>query len=335
MNLDNLYDLEPRIAGDTLPDGVSIADHLRRLHALVGEEQSKISPDNVIIGVLCDSVRLVREHLGLVNKYLLANEPGASPTPTDAPLEPIAPAPLSETAPTSSATDLKFEILTNNLTLAQRYAMAGEPLQALPFIQNAMDGVRELWQASGVSRSATAQEPTPEDETIQRYVLFNGTLAKQSQGYWILASDYEQERARLIRDHCRTLAEKAQLEARLATSENERHRLQHIVLGHRNQIEGLRSRVAALQADQEGLLKFAGIAIHDVRGASVGNDWDGGSIQEAMEACGLIKPRAVVQPCGEGCECAATADFPTTCYHLTGLGERARAARSTPPDPEG
>lgn len=37
-------------------------DFERRCRILIGEEQSKLHPDNTIISILCDGVRLAREY---------------------------------------------------------------------------------------------------------------------------------------------------------------------------------------------------------------------------------------------------------------------------------
>ena len=59
MPLEDLYRLEPMIAGDRLP--IPIGEFCRSCHALVAEEQAKVDPDNALIGVLCNAVRLARE----------------------------------------------------------------------------------------------------------------------------------------------------------------------------------------------------------------------------------------------------------------------------------
>lgn len=48
-------------------------------------------------------------------------------------------------------------------------------------------------------------------------------------------------------------------------------------------------------------------------------DVDGGFLQDAAEACGLIEPTQMAAPCGVNCQCAEIADFPTTCYRKTRL----------------
>lgn len=43
-------------------DDISGAFFLRRAKALIEDEQLKPSPDNLLLGFLCDAVRLWREH---------------------------------------------------------------------------------------------------------------------------------------------------------------------------------------------------------------------------------------------------------------------------------
>lgn len=51
-----------------------------------------------------------------------------------------------------------------------------------------------------------------------------------------------------------------------------------------------------------------------------GGDVDGGFLQDAAEACGLIELKTMDKPCGENCQCAEYGgDFPTTCYRKTRL----------------
>ena len=52
---------EPRASvGGEMMEG-TIADHIRGCEVTLAEEQSKIAPDNALIALLCDSVRLARE----------------------------------------------------------------------------------------------------------------------------------------------------------------------------------------------------------------------------------------------------------------------------------
>jgi hypothetical protein len=62
-------------------------------------------------------------------------------------------------------------------------------------------------------------------------------------------------------------------------------------------------------------LKFANIIIN---GVLEGSDWDGGTVQDIAESCGLLKKVMAQESCGAGCQCAETvADFPTICYRKT------------------
>lgn len=72
-------------------------------------------------------------------------------------------------------------------------------------------------------------------------------------------------------------------------------------------------------------LRFADDVISN---AFDGGDLDGGTVQEMAEACGLITPRTMTEPCGPVCNCMeAGAEFPTTCYRKTYL--RSLAQQST------
>lgn len=91
-------------------------------------------------------------------------------------------------------------------------------------------------------------------------------------------------------------------------------------------VAALRSALAERDAECERLRHFAGLAIRAVRGPFVGNDWDGGDVQDAMLASGLLEARQVAEPCGENCVCAEVDAIPGECYFVTELGERASAA---------
>lgn len=94
----------------------------------------------------------------------------------------------------------------------------------------------------------------------------------------------------------------------------------------------LRSALSQAQRDSERLLQFAGEAIMAVRGSHIGSDWDGGSIEESMERCGLIAKVRATEPCGEDCSCAEWDEFPQDCFRATPLGQSAiDAARSSSP----
>jgi hypothetical protein len=82
----------------------------------------------------------------------------------------------------------------------------------------------------------------------------------------------------------------------------------------------LEAALAEARKDNEALRFFAGLAIKAVRGQNVGNDWDGGSIQDAMVAAGILCPWEMAAPCGDGCVCGDVGDFPLACYRLTDLG---------------
>ncbi len=55
----------PAVAG-TLDK--SIAEHERGCLVLIGNEQEKIAPDNHLIAVLCDAVRLAREYVNYMKR---------------------------------------------------------------------------------------------------------------------------------------------------------------------------------------------------------------------------------------------------------------------------
>jgi len=77
----------------------------------------------------------------------------------------------------------------------------------------------------------------------------------------------------------------------------------------------------------DALLRFAGHALCDSRADEMG-DWDGGAIQDALEACGLIEKVERVVPCSEDCVCREYCDpgETTQCYPFTELGHDAVAA---------
>jgi hypothetical protein len=52
------------------PLAISLAEHVRRCEVSINEEQFKISPNNVAIAALCDSIRLVREYIDTVRNQL-------------------------------------------------------------------------------------------------------------------------------------------------------------------------------------------------------------------------------------------------------------------------
>ena len=61
--LDRVDELEalPSVAGRMVTG--TLADLMRRAQRFLADEQDKPMPDNALIGVLCDTVRLVREHV--------------------------------------------------------------------------------------------------------------------------------------------------------------------------------------------------------------------------------------------------------------------------------
>lgn len=62
---------------------------------------------------------------------------------------------------------------------------------------------------------------------------------------------------------------------------------------------------------------FVGFANEILRIAWDGNDIDGGTAQELADKYGLIQEVTVTEPCGEHCQCAELAEFPTKCYRKT------------------
>lgn len=58
----------PEVGGSMI-DG-TLADLERRARLCIGREQEKIAPDNALIAVLCDTVRLVREHCDYVKCHV-------------------------------------------------------------------------------------------------------------------------------------------------------------------------------------------------------------------------------------------------------------------------
>lgn len=122
-----------------------------------------------------------------------------------------------------------------------------------------------------------------------------------------------------------TLAEAAGEFDQLADSERPAWRL--VNLETARQLRWLASALPALlaaQRDRSQLLRFAGAALTEVRIVELG-DWDGGSIQDAMESCGLIECVQRAVPCGEGCRCADDYDSGETasCFLISALGHEA------------
>ncbi len=96
-------------------------------------------------------------------------------------------------------------------------------------------------------------------------------------------------------------------------------------------LTALRSRLTAVEQERDRVLRFAGRAIKDVRGEWIGCDWDGGDVQDALVACGLLASRTVAERCGEDCECSVG----DTCYFPSALGLAAIAAARSSSDQEG
>ena len=109
--------------------------------------------------------------------------------------------------------------------------------------------------------------------------------------------------------------------------------LNHVANGGRCEPETLRAHAEALLAfaharlpvllaaerDAASLRLFAGKAIQAARVNEIG-DWDGGEMQDAMVASGLLDEVTVHAPCGDSCRCAEYDDFPQTCYRVSALG---------------
>lgn len=81
------------------------------------------------------------------------------------------------------------------------------------------------------------------------------------------------------------------------------------------------AHVEAQAAEIERLRKFAGRALGEAR--QFMSDVDGGDVQAWAVECGLLEEWTPTEPCGEQCECAEVADFPTQCFRLTETGKAA------------
>lgn len=68
----------PEVAGDSLP--TTLAQFEQRCKVLLADEQEKPSPDNALIGLLCDAVRLARENERMA-KAGITPPPPATPYP--------------------------------------------------------------------------------------------------------------------------------------------------------------------------------------------------------------------------------------------------------------
>lgn len=95
----------------------------------------------------------------------------------------------------------------------------------------------------------------------------------------------------------------------------------------------LRTAITTALQDRHQLLRFAGIALREARVGEIG-DWDGGSLQDALTACGLLEEREETVPCGSLCRCLddgfADRGETATCYKFTPLAKEALAIPATP-----
>ena len=62
------------------------------------------------------------------------------------------------------------------------------------------------------------------------------------------------------------------------------------------------------------LIEFARWAIREHRSSFT--DLDGGSIQDKLEALGLLVGVEVAEPCGDNCTCEEYGEFPQRCLRL-------------------
>lgn len=98
-------------------------------------------------------------------------------------------------------------------------------------------------------------------------------------------------------------------------------------------IEAVMDFAWRLHKEGERLLGFAGAILTQHRDDGDVGDVDGGTIQEAAEKFGLLEYKEVKEPCGENCHCAENTDFPTHCYFLSPLGQRAVDTKLCPAKP--
>lgn len=87
------------------------------------------------------------------------------------------------------------------------------------------------------------------------------------------------------------------------------------------EVHAILAHVEAQAAEVERLRKFVGRVLDDAR--QYMSDIDGGDVQAWAVECGLLEAWTASEPCGEQCECAEVADFPTRCYRLTETGKAA------------
>jgi hypothetical protein len=78
---------------------------------------------------------------------------------------------------------------------------------------------------------------------------------------------------------------------------------------------GLKTKIVALRAGQEGLHKYALMVLEESRDDLC--DLDGGWLQDKAEECGLLVRVNVTEPCGEICSCAECGDFPQDCLRYS------------------
>ena len=86
-------------------------------------------------------------------------------------------------------------------------------------------------------------------------------------------------------------------------------------------IAAILAHVEAQEAEIKRLRKFVGCVLGEAR--QYMSDIDGGDVQAWAVECGLLEEWTATEPCGEQCECAEVADFPTRCYRLTETGKAA------------
>lgn len=86
-------------------------------------------------------------------------------------------------------------------------------------------------------------------------------------------------------------------------------------------IAAILAHIEAQAAENERLRKFVGRVLGEAR--QYMSDIDGGDVQAWAVECGLLEEWTATEPCGEQCECAEVADFPTRCYRLTETGKAA------------
>jgi hypothetical protein len=63
------------------------------------------------------------------------------------------------------------------------------------------------------------------------------------------------------------------------------------------------------------LATFGAWALEELRGDNLGCDINGGDAQDEAVRLGILTTKVVTEPCGESCQCAELADFPTDCLH--------------------